>query len=69
MVLYRELQWLEHLLKPKKIETGVDRANECQIYRQDRRHNRYNSLSFSNMKMYCVFSLESPYPGDSNEYT
>ena len=27
------------------------------------------SSSFSNMKVCCVFSLELPYPGDSNEYT
>ena len=26
-------------------------------------------LSFSNMKVCCVFSLESPHRGDSNEYT
>ena len=25
-------------------------------------------LSFSYMKVYCVFSLESPHRGDSNEY-
>ena len=24
---------------------------------------------FLNMKLYCVFSLESPHRGDSNEYT
>ena len=24
---------------------------------------------FLNMKVYCVFSLESPHRGDSNEYT
>ena len=24
---------------------------------------------FFNMKVYCVFSLESPHRGDSNEYT
>ena len=24
---------------------------------------------FFNMKVYCVFTLESPYRGDSNEYT
>ena len=24
---------------------------------------------FFNMKVYCVFSLESPHPGDSNKYT
>ena len=27
------------------------------------------SLIFFNMKVYCVFSLESPHRGDSNEYT
>ena len=27
------------------------------------------SLSFSNMNVRCVFSLESPHRGDSNEYT
>ena len=26
-------------------------------------------LCFSNMKLCCVFSLESPHPGDSNEDT
>ena len=26
-------------------------------------------LIFFNMKVYCVFSLESPHQGDSNEYT
>ena len=24
---------------------------------------------FWSMKVYCVFSLESPHPGDSNKYT
>ena len=27
------------------------------------------SLIFYNMKVYCVYSLESPQRGDSNEYT
>ena len=38
---------------------------------QDRRHNRDISLSFSDMKVHvcCVFSLESPHRGNSNEYT
>ena len=27
------------------------------------------SLIFYKMKVYCVFSLESPHCGDSNEYT
>ena len=26
-------------------------------------------LSFYNMEVYCVFALESPHQGDSNEYT
>ena len=26
-------------------------------------------LNFFFMKIYCVFSLETPHPGDSNEYT
>ena len=34
-----------------------------------RRHNGGISLSFSNMKVCCVFPLESPRRGDSNEYT
>ena len=65
-----ELQWLEHLLNHEKMfETGVVRANECQSQRQDRRHNGYIFLIFSHMMVYCVFSLESPHRGDSNEYT
>ena len=32
-------------------------------------HNRDISLSFSDMKVCYVFSLELPHPGDSNEYT
>ena len=27
------------------------------------------NLIFFNMKVYCVFSSESPHRGDSNEYT
>ena len=50
-------------------ETGVVRANECKSKGQVRRHNRdIFSISF-NMKVCCVFSLESPHRGDSNEYT
>ena len=33
---------------------------------------KQNTDTFSiifKMKIYCVFSLESPHPGDSNEYT
>ena len=48
-------------------ETGVVRANECLSWRQIRRHNRDIFLIFFNMKVYCVFSLESPHRGDSND--
>ena len=53
----------------KMFETGVVRANECLSQRQDRRHNRVIFSSFSNIIICCVFSLESPQRGDSNEYT
>ena len=33
------------------------------------RHNRDIFSIFFNMKVFCVFSLESPRRGDSNEYT
>ena len=32
-------------------------------------HNRDIFLIFFNMKVFCVFSLESPHRGDSNEVT
>ena len=32
-------------------------------------HNRDIFSIFFNMKVYCVFSLESPHRGDSNVYT
>ena len=50
-------------------ETGVVRANECYSLRQVRRHNRNTVSILSNMKVCCVFSVESPHRGDSNEYT
>ena len=57
-----EVQWLEYLGNHEKIlETGVVRANECLSQRKDRRHNMDISLSFSNMKVCCVSSLESPH--------
>ena len=37
--------------------------------RQVKRHYRDIFSIFFNMKVYCVFSLESPHRGDSNEYT
>ena len=36
---------------------------------RDRRHKRYVFSIFFHMKVYCVFSLESPHRGDSNENT
>ena len=50
-------------------ETGVVRATEGLLLSQVRRHNRDISFNFFSMKVYCVFSLESPHRGDSNEYT
>ena len=37
--------------------------------RQVRWYNKDAFSIFFNMKVYCVFSLESPHRGDSNEYT
>ena len=37
--------------------------------RQVRWYNKDVFSIFFNMKVYCVFSLESPHQGDSNEYT
>ena len=50
-------------------ETGVVRANECKSLRQAMRHKRAIFSIFFNMKVCCVFSLESPHRGGSNEYT
>ena len=49
--------------------TGVVRANECYSLHQVRRHNRGIFSIFFNIKVCCVFSIESPHRGDSNEYT
>ena len=65
----RSIQWLEHLwYNENMLETGISRANECLSKRQVRRHNRDIFFIFFNMKVCCVFSLESPPRGDSNEY-
>ena len=50
-------------------ETGVVRANECKSKRQIRSQNTDIFSIFFTMKVYCVFTLESPHRGDSNEYT
>ena len=65
-----KLQWLEHLWEYENLfETGVVHGIESLLYSQVRRHNRDTFSIFLNMKVYCVFSLESPQRGDSNEYT
>ena len=48
-------------------ETGVDGTNECKPERQGRRHN--TDIFSVVVKVYCVFSLESPHRRDSNKYT
>ena len=64
-----ELQWLEHLWDYENLfETGVVRAIEGFLWGQIRRHNRDTFSVFFNIKVYCVFSLESPQRGDSNVY-
>ena len=50
-------------------EAWVVRANECKSQRQIRRQNSDIVPIFFNMKVYCVFTLESPHRGDSNEFT
>ena len=65
-----ELQWLEHLWDYENLfETGVVRPIEGLLYSQVRRHNRDIFSIFINMKVYRVFSLESPHRGDSYKYT
>ena len=49
-------------------EAGVVRAIEGLLWSQDRRNNRDTLSIFFNMKVYRVFSLESPQRfNDSNE--
>ena len=50
-------------------EAGEDRANECYSLRQARRNIKYIFSIFCNINVCCVFSLESPHRGDSNEYS
>ena len=42
-------------------ETEVVRTNECPSQRQVKRHHRDIFSIFFNMKVCCVFSLESPH--------
>ena len=48
-------------------ETGAVPANGCYLC-QVSRHKRDMFSIFSRMKVYCVFSLELPHPGNSSEY-
>ena len=64
-----ELEWLENLRDYENmLETGIDRANE---FLNSARSGGIIGISsfFFNMKVCCVFCLESPHRGDSNEYT
>ena len=65
-----KLPWPEYLSDYEKlIETGVVRAIEGLSSSQVRRHNKDIFSFFFNIKVNCVFSLQSPYRGDFNEYT
>ena len=65
-----EFQWLEYLWNLENMfETGVVGVNGCESKCKVRRHNRDIFLIFYNMKVCCVFSLELPHRGDSNEDT
>ena len=50
-------------------ETGVVRVYDGLSYRQFRRLKRDSFTIFLNVKVCCVFSLESPHGGDSYENT
>ena len=57
-----ELQWHEHLRDHENMfQTGVVRANEYLSSLQNRRQSRGIISIFFHMKVYCVFSLESPH--------
>ena len=50
-------------------ETGVVRAKSVEHIARSGGIIGIHFSIFFNMKVYCVFSLESPYRGDSNENT
>ena len=57
-----ELQWLEHLWNHENMfETEVGQDNECYSLRQVLKHNRDIFRCFFNIKVCCVFLLESPH--------
>ena len=65
-----ELQRLEHLL-PCENMFEIGKFELMSVY-QSAKPGGIIGIAlfiFSNMKVCCVFSLESPHQGDSNEYT
>ena len=69
--IYSRSSMAQPSLEPWKyvFKTVVVPANECYSLGQVMGHNRDIFLIFFKMKVYCVFSLESPHWGDSNENT
>ena len=64
-----DLQWLEHLWNHENMfQTGEVQANECYCSATEDIIG-IDFSSYSNMKVFCVFLLKSPHPGDSYEYT
>ena len=69
-----ELQWLEHLWNHKicSRQGQFELLNVTKCIHSARTRDIIGIIvfsSFSNMKVCCVFSLESPHRGDSNENT
>ena len=63
-----ELQWLEQLWNHGNMfETGKVQADECYYSTRSGGLKRLIFSIFFNLKVCCVFSLESPHRGDSNE--
>ena len=58
MLITVKLQWLEHL---KAYENSFETGVVGLLYSWVRRHNRDIFSIFFKMKVYCVFSLESPF--------
>ena len=56
-------------VRENTFKAGIVRANEYETQRQGRWHNSDIVSIFLSIKVCCVFSLESPREGDSNEKT
>ena len=52
-----------------RVPGSVSPGHSCSHNQDVRTQTREIFTIFCNMKVYCVFSLESPHQGDSNEYT